>query len=139
MSDKDKAAPVGEREAFEAWARAEGYNTTPSTVREYLMRETCDALKGFQAGAAHQRQQAQSAEDVGEVVVTRTSSGEILAVTRQDDEGRVISIIAQSVSLAVPDRKKQPDGFVTMPSHYEGWNACLDEFARLNKGAGSHE
>ena len=21
----------------------------------------------------------------------------------------------------------------------EGWNACLDEFARLNKGAGSHE
>lgn len=32
----------------------------------------------------------------GEVVVTRTEDGEIVAVTRQDDEGRILEIIAES-------------------------------------------
>jgi hypothetical protein len=31
----------------------------------------------------------------GEVVVTRDESGNIVAVTRQDDEGQILSVIAE--------------------------------------------
>lgn len=34
----------------------------------------------------------------GEVVVTKTPEGEIIAVTRQDDEGRILSVIAEADS-----------------------------------------
>jgi hypothetical protein len=34
--------------------------------------------------------------DIGEVVVTRNDAGEIVAVTRQDDEGRILSVIAEA-------------------------------------------
>lgn len=40
--------------------------------------------------AAWQEQQ----QPAGEVVVTKTVSGEIVAVTRQDSEGRILSVIA---------------------------------------------
>jgi hypothetical protein len=33
---------------------------------------------------------------VGEVVVTKTEAGQIVAVTRQDEEGRILSVIAES-------------------------------------------
>lgn len=33
-------------------------------------------------------------EPAGEVVVTKTPEGEIVAVTRQDSEGRILSVIA---------------------------------------------
>lgn len=36
----------------------------------------------------------------GEVVVTRTEDGEIVAVTRQDEDGRVLSVIAESMPAA---------------------------------------
>ena len=32
----------------------------------------------------------------GEVVVTKTEAGQIVAVTRQDEEGRILSVIAES-------------------------------------------
>lgn len=35
-------------------------------------------------------------QQAGEVVVTRTQSGAIVAVTRQDAEGRVLSVIAEA-------------------------------------------
>jgi hypothetical protein len=34
--------------------------------------------------------------DKGEIVVTKTMTGEILAVTRQDDEGRILRVIAEA-------------------------------------------
>lgn len=37
-------------------------------------------------------------QPIGEVVVTKTEDGQIVAVTRQDDEGRILSVIATSDS-----------------------------------------
>ena len=88
-----KAAPVGEREAFEAWCEESGQYVKSPVVFE-----------AFQAGAAHQRQQAR------EVVMPERKPIEALDFNR-----------------------------TTADVLNEGWNACLDEFARLNKGAGSHE
>lgn len=34
--------------------------------------------------------------------------------------------------VVMPERKSKPYGKLYMPDKYEGWNACLDEFARLN-------
>lgn len=36
-----------------------------------------------------------SGDEAGHVVVTRDSSGEIVAVTRQDDDGQILSVIAE--------------------------------------------
>lgn len=36
----------------------------------------------------------------------------------------------------MPSRKEKPDGFSIMPLYQEGWNACLDEVARLNVKGG---
>ena len=43
-----------------------------------------------------------------------------------------------SAGVVMPERKVAQHGDV-LSFQGEGWNACLDEFARLNKGAGSHE
>jgi len=37
-----------------------------------------------------------AAQPAGEVVVTKNESGQIVAVTRQDEEGRILSVIAES-------------------------------------------
>ena len=45
-----------------------------------------------------------SERPIGEVVVTKTRDGQIVAVTRQDDEGRILSVIATSA----PEEQSQP-------------------------------
>lgn len=44
----------------------------------------------------------EAAAPAGEVVVTKNSTGQIVAVTRQDEEGRVLSVIAQSEVATAP-------------------------------------
>ena len=41
----------------------------------------------------------------GEIVVTKNAAGQIVAVTRQDEEGRILSVLAESepAAVAVPD------------------------------------
>lgn len=48
----------------------------------------------------------------GEVVVTKTQAGQIVAVTRQDEEGRVLSVIAES---EVAPAAAAPDGWKFVP------------------------
>lgn len=199
MSDKDKAAPVGEREAFEVWL-----GIRPCGAAHDLAREA------FKAGAAYQRaQQPQSAEAVayvtgyhgGRCIIEPLNRAAVLPTGMalyshpQPQSGLTeaepgcfvqpvpshcdritwrgqyyhLPIAAPQPSAGVvmpectfcngtgyletglttvelcycqqqdkkfgtvmPSRKEKPDGFTHMPSHYEGWNACLDEFARLN-------
>ena len=45
----------------------------------------------------------------------------------------------QAREVVMPERKELPDLLLATYHENRGWNACLDEFARLNKGAGSHE
>ena len=49
---------------------------------------------------------AQKAEPQGEVVVTKDDAGQIVAVTRQDAEGRILSVVAESAPAAVPQDEK---------------------------------
>lgn len=51
-----------------------------------------------------------SAEPAGEVVVTRNERGEIVLVSRQDDEGQILSIIAEGPppAPAVPSEPSEP-------------------------------
>lgn len=132
MSDKDKAAPVGEREAFEVWL-----GIRPCGAAHDLAREA------FKAGAAYQRaQQPQSAEAVAYVTGYHGGRCIIEPLNRA-------AVLPTGMALY---SHPQPSAGVVMParkdeSKYRGtgliatrqWNACLDEFARLNKGAGSHE
>ena len=46
----------------------------------------------------------------------------------------------QAREVVMPKRQEPDDEWhYVMRERSHGWNACLDEFARLNKGAGSHE
>lgn len=98
---ESSAAPVGEREAFEAWTRKE-YAFDDDMLRKsneghYPYAKPANMWDAYQAGAAHQRQQARE--------------------------------------VVMPERKECDDGY---PSDdwlcVTAWNACLDEFARLNAG-----
>lgn len=43
------------------------------------------------------------AEPEGEIVVTKNQTGQIVAVTRQDEEGRILKVIAESAAgVGVP-------------------------------------
>jgi hypothetical protein len=48
-------------------------------------------------------------EPEGDIVVTKTPDGQIVAVTRQDDEGRILSVIAESAVRGEPVVWIQPD------------------------------
>ncbi len=56
---------------------------------------------------------AQPAEPVGDVVVSCNEDGQIVAVTRQDDEGRILSVIAESAAPPAP--AAVPPGYVLVP------------------------
>lgn len=186
-----KAAPLGEREAYEAWKL---------TMKPYGF----DGFDAYQAGAAYQRaQQPQSEygdayqgarEDLaiwkrraleaesrvreqdqiienlgnalnaengpafmGEPVIQQPQSAEavnrahvmdaLLMWNRRHEvppikigyeygvAGAVLDLVATpqpSAGVVMPERKSKPYGKLYMPDKYEGWNACLDEFARLN-------
>lgn len=49
---------------------------------------------------------ASTAEPMGDVVISKDDRGQIVAVTRQNDEGRILSIIAESDTLAPLEPKR---------------------------------
>lgn len=73
----------------------------------------------------------------GEVVVTKTPEGEIIAVTRQDDEGKILSVIVEA------DRKRRGEPESNLLTKFF---AALDQATALdskqsqwsNKTVGSH-
>lgn len=66
----------------------------------------------------------------GHVVVTRNEAGQAVAVTRQDDEGRILSVIAEF---------EAPEGYVLVPVEPTEamkragsmWNTEMDELPEL--------
>jgi len=65
------------------------YNAKTEAARNAVI----EALSGVQAlSAAPATPPAE--QPIGEVVVTKTEDGQIVAVTRQDDEGHILSVIA---------------------------------------------
>ncbi|MDP5862677.1 hypothetical protein P3825_19595 [Pseudomonas aeruginosa] len=80
-----------ERAAFELFVRK--HCGMPAHIAvNWDAKFTNDAWEGWKARAA-------LAQPSGEVVVTKNESGAIVSVTRQDKEGRVLSVIAESATL----------------------------------------
>ena len=64
----------------------------------------CARMQGERdAALAHVR-----AEPEGDVVVTKTQDGRIVAVTRQDEEGRILSVIAEADPAHVKAEQGEP-------------------------------
>ena len=80
-----------ERETLNAAMMALEYLLEASPVMTTKHRDAYSTAARLRAALA-----AQPAEPVGDVVVTRNDAGEIVAVTRQDDEGRILSVIAEA-------------------------------------------
>jgi hypothetical protein len=65
----------------------------------------CSGLAGYtdnQMRAYARAALAARGEPEGDIVVTKTPDGQIVAVTRQDDEGRILSVIAESTVRGEP-------------------------------------
>ena len=69
-------------------------------------------------------------EQLGNVVVTKTGQGQIVAVTAQDDDGRVLSVIAESAVVPVEPvawrwqhNETGRTGFVDVEQLRNGWGA----------------
>jgi len=69
-----------------------------STIEWYLGKE-CLATIAFQNGAKQALSDVCFEAKRGEVVVTWSQDGQIQAVTRQDEEGKILSVIAESKEL----------------------------------------
>lgn len=144
------AAPVGEREAFEAYCGSIGYTLKVDDSGRYLGRYGAELWAGWKAHAAYQRaQQPQSAEPlawlpkwahdrltgqlgaVSDPVLWGISA--TLYVEQTDNTVPVYTTPQPSAGVVMPERKECDDGY---PSDdwliASAWNACLDEFARLN-------
>lgn len=91
-------------------AGQETYRALQNEIRE---REAEIArLDGLVSGRTAERDAA-LAQPSGEVVVTKNESGAIVSVTRQDKEGRVLSVIAESATLTAQAEQaeaERPEG-----------------------------
>ena len=82
-------------------------NSHPAPETRATRRQT-DAVQAFARAVLQRWGQPSGA---GEVVVTKTATGQIVAVTRQDEEGRILSVIAESApqpTQSVPPAGREP-------------------------------
>jgi hypothetical protein len=77
----------------EVWATCE---FPPVTRGTYPQRKA--ALRTAIEAALRAEYERGRSEPAGDVVVTKAPDGQIVAVTRQDEEGRILSVIAESSS-----------------------------------------
>jgi hypothetical protein len=92
-----------ERKAFEEWATDSAFNDFSTYDGEpfaYCNEFTDWAYRAWQARAA-----VAPPRERGGVVVTTNERGECIAVTRQDDEGRILSTIWLRAALAARGEK----------------------------------
>lgn len=66
----------------------------------------------------------------GHVVVTRNEAGQAVAVTRQDDEGRILSVIAEF---------EPPEGYVVVPYEFRDPNHLAEWLGSLVDGSEQEE
>lgn len=165
---KAKAAPLGElRQEFEKkypaaktlvfCAGRYDAKTESSQWKHAVCAAINQSWDDYQAGAAYQRaqqraQQPQSAgqepvafywQDVGYKNPNRHGPyfGRPSEAALRNVDGGAIPVLLYttpqpSAGVAMPERKTPHFN----DNHYAAaWNDCLDEFARLNKGAGLHE
>ncbi|MFA1238673.1 hypothetical protein ACCC84_10120 [Serratia odorifera] len=118
-----EAQPVAEPYMYELWKWDE---TVPELDRWFLVERSHEKLVAGKEQKVVILYTAPPAP-AGEVVVTRNEHGDIVAVTRQDVEGRVIEVIAESnapPAPVVPDELVEELGTWKTPDVVFGWNKC---------------
>ncbi len=70
-----------------------------------LSNEATACLRAQHATITAQAARIAELEGRGEVVVTKNYKGQIVAVTRQDDEGRILSVLAESAAMQQGEQK----------------------------------
>jgi hypothetical protein len=106
------------REDFEKWASPE-FDLTIGRIRvgRYMLADTRAAWAGWQAALQHR----------GEVTVTKNAEGQIVCVSRNDADGRILSVIAEATPqpVVVPDALSFDEALSSEAITYrKGWNAC---------------
>ncbi|MFS6918787.1 hypothetical protein ABMZ06_13645 [Pseudomonas aeruginosa] len=103
-----KCPDCGEGDLMPGDLCACGYETDPSAgyacsecdgSGDGYVGEVCRECDGSGWFVTPEQARAALAQPSGEVVVTKNESGAIVSVTRQDKEGRVLSVIAESATL----------------------------------------
>ncbi len=119
-----------------------GYETDPSAgyacsecdgSGDGYVGEVCRECDGSGWFVTPEQARAALAQPSGEVVVTKNESGAIVSVTRQDKEGRVLSVIAESQPSPAPADEKPGDSILCSgcfakgvgPEHFDEAGKCL--------------
>ncbi|PRW28248.1 hypothetical protein [Pseudomonas aeruginosa] len=111
-----KCPDCGEGDLMPGDLCACGYETDPAAgyacsecdgSGDGYVGEVCRECDGSGWFVTPEQARAALAQPSGEVVVTKNESGAIVSVTRQDKEGRVLSVIAESATLTAQAEKAE--------------------------------
>jgi len=106
--DWAKGWEMNDRELLELAAKAEGTSLYCTKDGKKFFRrdgglpicaEAAEALRTQAARIAELEREVEALRKVGEVVVTKDEFGVIVAVTRQDEDHRILSVVAQSTGV----------------------------------------
>ncbi|WP_319150069.1 hypothetical protein [Pseudomonas aeruginosa] len=137
-----KCPDCGEGDLMPGDLCACGYETDPSAgyacsecdgSGDGYVGEVCRECDGSGWFVTPEQARAALAQPSGEVVVTKNESGAIVSVTRQDKEGRVLSVIAESQPSPAPADEKPGDSILCSgcfakgvgPEHFDEAGKCL--------------
>lgn len=76
-----------------------------------------------------------AAQELDEVVITKNESGAIVAVTRQDDEGRILSVLAESEVRIKPLTDEQIEAIPVWVNFVGLWPQSRKEIVRAIESA----
>lgn len=126
-----KCPDCGEGDLMPGDLCACGYETDPAAgyacsecdgSGDGYVGEVCRECDGSGWFVTPEQARAALAQPSGEVVVTKNESGAIVSVTRQDKEGRVLSVIAESATLTAQAEQaeaERPEVVATMYTHHD--------------------
>lgn len=104
-----------------------------SVQRATVMRNIGNLIEVCRAMLAAPRPPA--AQELDEVVITKNESGAIVAVTRQDDEGRILSVLAESEVRIKPLTDEQIEAIPVWVNFVGLWPQSRKEIVRAIEAA----
>ncbi|EOX9020342.1 TPA: hypothetical protein ND688_003195 [Pseudomonas aeruginosa] len=139
-----KCPDCGEGDLMPGDLCACGYETDPAAgyacsecdgSGDGYVGEVCRECDGSGWFVTPEQARAALAQPSGEVVVTKNESGAIVSVTRQDKDGRVLSVIAESATLTAQAEQaeaERPEVVAVMESNGAGGKRLAQRFPIVN-------